>query len=198
VPLIVDSGTYGYTFDVDARNAFRSTRAHNTVVVDDAEINPIDPVRVFELRRYARPRIERCDLGGDRLEFRGSHDGYRRLSDPLVHKRRFSLTPAELIVEDEFVGTGTHMLESFLHFRYGTSLSRLSDASYGVQSGDVRATISFTGVAANELEAREGLVSDRYGVREPAPILIASVHRPCPARLAYRIARGWTPTRSRE
>jgi Heparinase II/III-like protein/Heparinase II/III N-terminus len=197
VPLVVDSGTYAYTFDVDARNAFRSTRAHNTVVVDDAEINPIDPTRVFELRGYARPRIKGCDLEGDRLELVGSHDGYRRLDDPVVHRRRFSLTPAELTVEDEFLGTGSHRLQSFVHFDRGASLHRLSNVSYGVQSGDVRATISFTGVVASELEAGEGLVSDRYGVREPAPVLIASVRRRCPARLAYEIAPGWTPTTSR-
>src|SRR6185503_18896024 len=33
-PFLVDSGTFSYNLDYAWRNVFRSTRAHNTVVVD--------------------------------------------------------------------------------------------------------------------------------------------------------------------
>jgi uncharacterized heparinase superfamily protein len=200
VPLIVDSGTYAYTFDVEARNAFRSTRAHNTVLVDGAEIHQIDPTRVFELRRFARPKVEVCRLSGDTLELVGSHDGYRRLADPVVHRRSFSLTldGGELTVRDDLVGTGTHLLESFVHFAPGSSLRRMNDSSYEVQSGAARATISFTGVDVDELSVEEGFVSGRYGVRERAPVLIASTRRACPTRLGYSIVPAPERTMLRE
>jgi hypothetical protein len=189
VPLIVDSGTYAYTFDVEARNRFRSTRAHNTVLVDDMEIHPIDPARIFELRRFARPEVEVCRLSGDSWELVGSHDGYRRLADPVVHRRSFSLTldGGELTVRDDLVGTGTHLLQSFVHFAPGASIRRMNDSSYEVQFGDARATISFAGVDSDELSFGEDFVSDNYAVRERALVLSASARRACPTRLSYAI-----------
>ena len=200
VPLIVDSGTYAYTFDVEARNAFRSTRAHNTVFVDDTEIHQIDPARIFELRRSGRPKVEVCSLNGDSLELVGSHDGYRRLPEPVVHRRSFSLAfdGGELTVRDDLIGTGTHLLQSFVHFAPGTSLRRMNDSSYEVQSGDARATISFAGVDADELSVGEGFVSDRYGVRERAAVLIANARRACPTRLSYAVVPAPGPAMLRE
>ena len=194
VPLVVDSGTYAYTFDVEARNAHRSTRAHNALVVDGAEIHPIEPARIFELRRFARPTVEACDLSGDPLELTGSHDGYRRLAAPVVHRRRFALGigNGEFHVGDEVVGGGKHTVESFLHFAPGTLLRRVGDTTYEARREDARATISFTGVESAELIVSEGWVSDRYGVRSRAPVLIASARRDCPASLGYAIV----PTRS--
>ena len=190
VPLIVDSGTYAYTFDVKARNEFRSTRAHNTVCIDGAEIHPMDPARVFELRRFARPTIEACDLSGDPLELVGSHDGYRRLRPPCVHRRRFSLAvgSGELTIRDELDGAGTHDVQSFVHFAPGTLLRRIGDASFDAALGEARARISVGGAQADELTVEDGWVSDRYGVRERAPVLIASGRRAFPATLEHTIA----------
>jgi hypothetical protein len=75
-----------------------------------------------------------------------------------------------------------------VHFAPGTSISRMDNARYEVQSGDVRATMSFAGVEADELSAGEGFVSDRYGVRERAPVLVVNARRECPASLRYGIA----------
>jgi hypothetical protein len=190
VPLIVDSGTYAYTFDVDARNGFRSTRAHNTIAVDDAEIHPIDPTRVFELRPFARPTIGACDLDGDPLELVGSHNGYRRLYQPIVHRRCFSLAVAteKLTVRDKLEGRGEHVLESFLHLAPGVLARRVADTVIEVESGPARARISFHRVEAGELEAEQDWVSDRYGVRERAPLLVARARRTCPASFGYEIA----------
>jgi hypothetical protein len=192
LPVIIDSGTYAYTFDVTSRNEFRSTRAHNTVIVDGQEINPVDPESIFELHEFARPNVEACVLIGERLEFAGSHDGYRRLADPVIHTRRFLLAAAtgELRVEDTLVGAASHNVQSFLHFTPGASLNRVGEKTFEVESSDGRATVSFTGVDGDELTVEEGWVSDTYGVRERAPLLIASIRRSLPASLGYAI----TPT----
>jgi hypothetical protein len=189
VPLIVDSGTYAYTFDVDARNEFRSTRAHNTICIDGSEIHPIDPQRVFELRHFARPTIELCALSNDHVELVGSHDGYRRLPSPCLHRRHFSLATesAELTIRDELSGADAHDVQSFLHLASGTRLRRIGEASFEVKVGEVQATISFSGVDARELTIEEGWISDSYGVRERAPVLVASAARRFPAFLSYTI-----------
>ncbi|TML53391.1 MAG: hypothetical protein E6G15_09265, partial [Actinobacteria bacterium] len=172
VPLIIDSGTYAYTFDVAARNAFRSTRAHNTLVVDGEEIQPIDEDRVFELRRFARPRVETLRLDGDALELVGTHDGYRRRASPVLHRRRFSLnvTSEELTVHDEVVGKGEHILESFLHFAAGVALQPSTDGSYAVASERANGLLVWSGIDPTESHVEQGWVSSSYGTRERAPV----------------------------
>jgi hypothetical protein len=187
-PVVVDSGTYAYTFDVTARNSFRATAAHNTVVVDGLEAQPIDPDRVFELRQFATPRVERRRLDGDELEVVASHDGYRRLSDGVSHRRRFSLTRDELTIADELVGRGEHVLRSFVHLVPQASVSRSGAKAFDIAVGGVGATISFGEIAAEEVTVGESWISDRYGVRERAPVLVVTAVRRCPAALSYRIA----------
>jgi hypothetical protein len=189
VPLIVDSGTYAYTFDADARNEFRSTRAHNTVCIDGAEIHPLDPGRVFELRRFAQPTIEVCDLSDDRMELVGSHDGYRRLRPPCLHRRRFSLAAAsgELAIRDEIAGADTHHIQSFVHLASGARVCHAGESNFEVELRQVQVGISFSGVDDGELKIDEGWISDRYGVRERARVLVASSFRTLPAILGYTI-----------
>jgi hypothetical protein len=189
MPLIVDSGTYAYTFDVAARNDFRSTRAHNTVVVDQQEIHPIDPERVFELRQFAWPRIDMCDLEGDTLVLSGSHDGYRRLPDPVVHSRRFSLSrvTGAVSIRDDLMGAATHEFASLLHFAPGTSIRRVSETVFEVESARSRIELTVTGVGGPELSVEQGWVSDRYGVRERAPVLALRGRRSLPVVLGYEL-----------
>jgi hypothetical protein len=190
VPLVVDSGTYAYTFDIDARNAFRATRAHNTVVVDGEEINPIDPARVFELRRFARPKVESLNLDGEVLELVASHDGYRRLTEGVRHRRRFSLDVGTglLMVLDELAGAGDHAVESMLHFPPAASVAQVDVKVFELTSGGTRATITFQGIEGHELHLESGWTSSRYGARERAPLLAVRGSRRCPTAVAYSIA----------
>ena len=70
VPVIVDSGTYVYTSDIDARNELRGTRAHNVVVVDGREMADLGP-GPWTIADQARARSRRgmsreCDAGASR------------------------------------------------------------------------------------------------------------------------------------
>jgi hypothetical protein len=199
VPLIVDSGTFAYTFDVAARNQFRSTRAHNTLVVDGQEVHPIDAHRVFELRRFARPRVGAVDLEGGTLHFTGSHDGYRRLREPVIHTRRFSLMVAtdEIHVDDQLAGTGVHHAESFLHFAAGTSLRRTGDGTFEFEAQGVRAMLSFHGFDAGSVQVSDDWVSDRYGVRERAHVLIARRRGRTPLSFGYSVTPESAPRETR-
>src|SRR5207248_362281 len=91
VPLLVDPGSHVYTSDPDTRNLFRSTRSHNTLMIDGEEQNEIRPEWLFRMFEHAAPEhvdwVERAEA----VEYEGRHRGYARLSAPVVHQRRITL-----------------------------------------------------------------------------------------------------------
>jgi hypothetical protein len=188
VPLVVDSGTYAYTSDPQARNLFRSTAAHNTVVVAGAEINPIAPSALFRLKQFAHPRVELWEEGPDRVRLAVSHDGYRRLTPPVVHRRTFSLERASdnLEVLDELLGDGVQRAESFIHFAPEATVVHVRESEWEVQRDDVRYRVELDGF--DEVRLTEGWISDRFGVRERGPMLVGAVVRRLPMRFGYRLA----------
>ncbi len=188
VPLIVDSGTYAYTSDPYARNSFRSTAAHNTVVVAGTEINPIAHAALFRLKQFAHPKVEFWDETIENVRLSASHDGYRRLTPSVIHRRTFSLERAsnELEIVDELLGEGTQRAESFIHFASGAVVVNMREGEWEVRSGDVTCSIHFGGF--DEIRLAEGWVSDRFGVRERVPVLVGAVAGPLPIRFGYRLA----------
>jgi hypothetical protein len=195
VPVVVDSGTYVYTSDPAARNAFRSTASHNTVSVGGAEINPILEHDLFKLDQFARPRVELFEDGPDQIRLVASHDGFRRLEPPVVHRRAFSLDRAHggLEILDELLGQGEQRAESFLHLAAGTSVERIGDHEFVLSRGEHAATLACWGTSG--VKVTEGWVSDRFGERERAAVLVAHVHGPMPLRFGWRFVPSETDAR---
>jgi Heparinase II/III-like protein/Heparinase II/III N-terminus len=185
--VVVDSGTYSYTFDTEARNAFRSTGAHNTVVVDEKEINPFVPELIFELRQTAQIDVDKWHESPEEVVFRGSHSGYERLQNPIRHYRgiRLDTQDGTLTIDDVLEGSGIHTATSLVHLSPNTYVERIHGATIEVRCGRVHGVIAWRGIA--DLSVGEGWVSDRYGVRVRAPLLAASVHAEAPISLSYEI-----------
>ncbi|MDH3254873.1 MAG: heparinase II/III family protein [Acidobacteriota bacterium] len=113
--LIVDSGVGTYYGEQKWRDYYRSTRAHNTVQVDDEEQSEI--WHRFRVARRAYP--DRVQWGsGDGIDWAaGSHTGYRRLPGKVSHRRWFCwLDRRYWLICDLLTGSGLHRLKSFLHF----------------------------------------------------------------------------------
>ena len=90
-PLIVDPGSYVYTSNPDARNLFRSTASHNTLIIDDEEQNEFKPEWLFRMFESANPEHLEFVVDADAIRYRGRHNGYARLPQPVVHERSFEL-----------------------------------------------------------------------------------------------------------
>jgi hypothetical protein len=99
---IVDPGSYVYTSDVKARNLFRSTKYHNTLMIDEMEINPFDDQNIFQMHEKAKPLVKKWVSTTDFDYFKGLHFGYTRMSPPVIHERRifFSKTPTAWLIQD--------------------------------------------------------------------------------------------------
>jgi hypothetical protein len=186
-PAILDSGTYAYTFDLAARNELRSTRAHNTLMIDGEEINPIPADLAFKLAQVAVPEVEAWSPEGTVATLTASHNGYRRLPGNVRHRRTFQLDRrnGELTVIDEVLGAGAHAVESFLHLPVEARVS----VGAGEATAELREQalhISLEGYDEDPA-VEDGWIADRYGVRERAPVLTFRRTGELPARLVTRI-----------
>jgi hypothetical protein len=94
VPLIADPGSYVYTASFEWRNLFRSTAAHNTPRIDDAEQARLDPAQLWSLGADATPELRDWEVNDSSVRFRGAHGGYRRLPRSCPdHRTRPGLPP---------------------------------------------------------------------------------------------------------
>jgi hypothetical protein len=113
---LVDPGTYSYWQEHKWRDYFRGTSAHNTVRIDGVD-QSVSGGRFMWLKK-AKASIERMPQSPHEFDFRGSHDGYERLADPVRHMRsvRFDAATSSLVVRDEFAARKHHQVELFWHF----------------------------------------------------------------------------------
>jgi hypothetical protein len=140
VSLISDPGTYVYTADPRARQLFRSTAFHSTVVADGAEQNAIREETPFLIGDQARPRVVAWEAGDARDMAAAEHHGYERLpAGPVTHRRAVTFDKREgfWLIEDTLEGYGEHDFKFVFHAAPGRAV-RLIDGST-VEVGD-RAT----------------------------------------------------------
>jgi hypothetical protein len=113
--FLIDPGTYAYHTQQQWREFFRGTSAHNTVRVDgqDQSISGGN----FMWIRHAQAKCEEWVTSEQEDRFTASHDGYLRLSDPVLHRRelRFDKTRMILTVADTIVCRQQHEIERFWH-----------------------------------------------------------------------------------
>ncbi len=122
--ILIDSGTLEYVGPDAERDRFRGTRAHNTLVV--ARKDQADPKGPFRWGRLPRVQAEGWMVGRTFDLFVGSHDGYSRLPNGVVHRRFvFSLKSGFWLVRDQAFGFGEYELDLFWHL--GPGLREVAD-----------------------------------------------------------------------
>jgi hypothetical protein len=121
--IIVDPGTHVYTSDYKARNLFRSTEYHNTIRINDLEINEYNEKELFRMRGKGTGRLVKWESTEEYDLFEGYHDGYHRLNPPVTHTRRihFDKTRQLWAITDsvycsETVTHDLYEIEAFFHF----------------------------------------------------------------------------------
>lgn len=101
--IACDAGTYLYTGKGVWRNGLAHTSVHNTVVVDYQD--QMKMVSRFTWTDWAQGKV----LKQTESMWQGEHDGYRRLADPVTHRRTILLLPGDRwLVVDHLGGNRTH------------------------------------------------------------------------------------------
>jgi hypothetical protein len=108
--VVGDPGVGSYYGHPDRRSVHRGTRAHATVSVDGADQSQIGGP--FLWTEHARTTVHRVDL--ERGIVDAEHDGYRRLTQPVRHRRWLIAPPDrdEVLVVDLLGGSGQHELRA--------------------------------------------------------------------------------------
>ena len=176
--VLVDPGTYDYFSYPAWRAYFRSTRAHNTLVVDDFDQSVMLGPFLWGPRAHARciawePRPQ----GGKVI---GEHDGYTRLADPVLHRRTLELDERSrtLTIQDDIEASGPHEIAAYFHLAEEAVLSLEGPNCYRIAVGGGRVRLEVDArlrvdVLTGSDEPIGGWVSRGYHRKVPSTTLIA-------------------------
>ena len=180
--ILVDPGCFLYTSDPQAYNRFRSTRAHSTVTVDQAEQNRLIPAKLFCLHPDSRVQVLQWEPGGPVERLVAEHGGYERLSHPVRHQREIladSFNETWQVIDRLTVRDDrplSHHVEWTLTFAPHCSLLP-ARSGWHVSTPSQRLWVegprlSSGGSAMDPVShIEEGLVAPQYGRVQPAPVL---------------------------
>ena len=186
--VIVDSGVFDYEPSQERAYA-RSTRAHNTVMVDGEEQSEI--WGVFRVARRARPLSAQIQANAHEVVlFEGAHNGYMRLSGRPIHKRRISYVDKQgsWIITDVLEGAGIHRMESFVHIHPDCALVESGSNSFSIECGG-EAIATIQALSACQTTITEGCYFPEFGLSQRNLVLAFSCHGELPLQLSYRIQK---------
>ena len=167
-PLLVDPGACIYVGPGPDRNHFRTTSAHNTVVVDG--LSQAEPRGAFSWFRWPEVTVEAIAITPELDFVAASHDGYARLRSPVTHRRTlFTSHECFWFVLDELLSDGPHDYALRWHLAPGANVKQ--------ESGD-RWVVELEGAKLHLLTVADGWVptvgsswfSTAYGVKEAGAV----------------------------
>lgn len=128
--LLLDSGTYDYFTHPTWRNYFRSTMAHNTIVVDG--LDQSEMLGLFLWGKKAEASCIHWLDEVDSVEVSGEHSGYLRLDNPVKHVRKIHLNKKskQVTVDDSLLCEGNHQMVMCWHFAPKVILTKEANHSY--------------------------------------------------------------------
>ena len=188
---LVDAGTFAYVTSGGERQAFRGTRAHNTLAVDG--LDQAQPEGPFAWSALPVTQAE-CWIPAPNFSFfAGWHSGYERLAQSVRHRRFvFHLHGTFWLVRDVAEGVGSHLLETSWHFASDLQIVQQGHAFLVSPSREnnrgVEQPIRLAALPVPDpgwkIELTSDNVSPAYGAMVSAPALRCSAHVVVPAEHA--------------
>lgn len=171
--LLIDPGTYTYIANVEWRDWFRGSAAHNTVRIDERDqATPEGPFRWGD-----KPEVEKLswetNANSDFLAAICRYRGFEHL------RRILFVKPSLIAIADEISGPpGEHLIEQFWHS---------GDAVAQIESREFRLGRSARLLLSHGGEREEGWRSRVMGSKEPAAMVRVPVRGKFPMRLTALI-----------
>ena len=176
--FFMDSGTYTYFAAGPWRRYFRGTSAHNTLRVDG--VDQSCPGGNFMWLRKAGAGCSLWQTSAERDVFEGWHDGYARLPDPVMHRRRITLEKhaRRIVIEDVLQMSKVHEIELFFHCSERCRVDpvpggyRISQTGRALTLELPQAEIATARVYTGSTTPVLGWVSRRFDEKLPAPTIV--------------------------
>ncbi len=163
--LLVNSGTS--TYGTSEQRAWeRGSRAHNTVVVDDADSSEV--WSSFRVARRARPRDLEASVRDGEILIRAAHDGYLRLPGRVIHTREWRLGPEALVVTDRLEG---RMRSSRSYWRLHPDMAVEQTGPYAYRCLGPKGPVAHVHFSGGEVTVETGYWAPEFGVRIPSVAL---------------------------
>jgi len=191
VPILVDPGFYTYNGAEKWHRYFRETKAHNTVVVDGC--SQAEYRGRLKWSRAPEARLEHCMLSAAFDCVEALHHGYRRLAQPVIHRRAVVfLKPDYWLVRDELWGEGEHQIDRYFHFAAGVEMT-CEEAGTAIHARSPRGqnlsviSVEREGIAVESKcsgdEPEDGWLAMGYGRKMHAPVVRCSTKATLPIAL---------------
>ena len=149
------------------RAYFRGTAAHRTARVDGFDQSTA--AGRFLWTSKANVQVMECIDSGDTVRIQAQHDGYLRLSDPVLHQRTTTFNKASriILVEDSFICKERHDIEIHWHLAEQVKVDQLSDGTLAGTIDHYGVAFSFSGSPCN-VTVVQGSTSPILGWRSPS------------------------------
>jgi hypothetical protein len=185
-PILVDPGTFDYLADELWRRYFRSTRAHNTVVMD--ALDQSTQAGPFLWTQKARTSVQSWTAMNSGAKLEAAHDGYKRVG--VIHQRSLELHGNMLTIVDELQGTGGHEATLCFHLAPECNVERTSPLVLRISREGVELRLTLPDGLAVELVhggSKAGWYSPHYGVKQPTWSILAQARCSLPCRFETTI-----------
>jgi len=161
--MVVDGGVYSYDAD-EMRRYCRSTRAHNTVEIDEQD--QCEFWEAFRVGRRGRPIYVDWEPTPEGFRLASRHDGYARLPGSPSHQRTFTFDRSGgLGIDDTIVSSRPVRAVSRVHLHPECLVERFTDHTVVVSRGDQRMRLHWSG-AVDELVHEDSWYCPQFGVRQ--------------------------------
>lgn len=179
--LVVDSGIAEYA-PGELRQYVRSTRAHNTVVVDGREQS--ETWASHRVGRRAYPVAVETTYAADVVRFTGAHDGYAWLG--VLHHRHVLAYGNLWVVVDELLGHGRHRFENFIHF-HPSVMPRPGKNGYLLSVPDLP-DLRLEWLGDQTVSLEQGRYCPDWNCVFPNPVAVLAGETELPATFGYFLA----------
>ena len=202
---LVDAGSGVYiSKDPAERNILRGTGAHNTMRVDGVDQAVADGP--FSWTHIPAAQAEHWIAGKSFTYFAGSHNGYARLADPVMHRRQIlKIAGGPWLVRDVALGRAEHELEVSWHFAPDLDVRSIAPGQWEItKAGDGSEEVAGDDMSGARLslmvpeetvwqagaELTKTRLSPAYGALQPAPLVRAHARVLLPAETATALIAG--------
>ena len=186
--VIVDSGTHGYA-DSPYREYCRSTRAHNTVVVNEKE--QMECWSTFRVGRRYVPTVHPPEACAQDCLLHAEHDGFA----PYRHARRFFRKAGEAWgIADTVWGPGAIQAESYIHVHPAYTVEQVSQG-WRIEGDGLQLLLCPFGACEvtcvrAQTTPQQGWYFPEFGVAHPAATLIIQAQGDSKITFGYAIVPG--------